>query len=206
MADLLIAEGQFNRRRQRTRLRAHRMSCNRQKSRQRGGAKPFPHDPSPSCRARATPPAFAPTFASSLQVSCRDGNGRRPARDLPRARLASCHRGANRRLQTPVETIEACVGADARPNSETDMRSSSKLALPLAAFIVAVAALATPLRAADWPTRPVTVIVPFAAGGNTDMMARLGPQHLSAKLGQTVVIANPPGARRAARTRPGPAA
>jgi tripartite-type tricarboxylate transporter receptor subunit TctC len=53
---------------------------------------------------------------------------------------------------------------------------------------------ATPLHAADWPTRPVSVIVPFGAGGNTDMMARLGAQHLTAKFGQTFVIENRPSA------------
>jgi tripartite-type tricarboxylate transporter receptor subunit TctC len=49
-------------------------------------------------------------------------------------------------------------------------------------------------RGADWPARAVTVIVPFGAGGNTDMMARLASQHLSAKLGQTFVVENRPGA------------
>ena len=48
--------------------------------------------------------------------------------------------------------------------------------------------------AADWPTRSVTVIVPFGAGGNTDMMARLGAQHLTAKFGQTFVVENRPSA------------
>ena len=41
---------------------------------------------------------------------------------------------------------------------------------------------------------PVTVIVPFGAGGNTDMMARLGAQYLSDKLGQAFVVENRPGA------------
>ena len=67
--------------------------------------------------------------------------------------------------------------------------------LPVTLSIVAsLAALAGPLHAADWPTRPVTVIVPFGAGGNTDMMARLGAQHLTAKLGQTFVVENRPSA------------
>src|SRR6185436_1782278 len=60
--------------------------------------------------------------------------------------------------------------------------------------VAAFAAIATPLQAADWPSRPVTVVVPFAAGGNTDMMARLGAQHLSAKFGQTFVVENRPSA------------
>ena len=69
----------------------------------------------------------------------------------------------------------------------------NRLPLVLAALAVS-AALATPIRAADWPAHPVTVIVPFGAGGNTDMMARLGAAHLSAKLGQSFVVENRPGA------------
>jgi tripartite-type tricarboxylate transporter receptor subunit TctC len=45
-------------------------------------------------------------------------------------------------------------------------------------------------RAAEWPTRPVTVVVPYAPGGNTDMMARLVSQHLADKLGQAFVVEN----------------
>jgi tripartite-type tricarboxylate transporter receptor subunit TctC len=66
-----------------------------------------------------------------------------------------------------------------------------------AALLSAVAVLAgsdSSVRAQDWPTRSVTVIVPFGAGGNTDMMARLGAQHLTAKFGQTFVIENRPSA------------
>jgi tripartite-type tricarboxylate transporter receptor subunit TctC len=70
-----------------------------------------------------------------------------------------------------------------------------QLRLRLTLSVVAIlAALAAPLHAADWPTRPVTVIVPFGAGGNTDMMARLGAQYLTAKLGQPFVVENRPGA------------
>jgi len=65
------------------------------------------------------------------------------------------------------------------------------LVLAAAAVLVSIAA---PVRAADWPSRPVTVVVPFAAGGNTHMMARLGAQHLSAKFGQTFVVENRPSA------------
>ena len=69
------------------------------------------------------------------------------------------------------------------------------LRLPVAFLAMATAiALTQPLRAADWPTRPVTVIVPFGAGGNTDIMARLAAQHLSSKFGQPFVIENRPGA------------
>ncbi len=55
--------------------------------------------------------------------------------------------------------------------------------------------------AADWPNRNVTIIVPFGAGGNTDMMARLGAQELSARYGQTFVVENHPSAGGALGTR-----
>jgi tripartite-type tricarboxylate transporter receptor subunit TctC len=66
--------------------------------------------------------------------------------------------------------------------------------------LAAAVLIAAPARAADWPARSVTVVVPFAAGGNTDMMARLGAQHLSNKLGQTFVVENRPGAGGALAT------
>src|SRR5205085_4040400 len=73
--------------------------------------------------------------------------------------------------------------------------------MPFAGPALAIlAALATPLQAADWPAHPVTVIVPFGAGGNTDMMARLGAQHLTTRLGQPFVVENRPGAGGALAT------
>src|SRR5690242_18110156 len=48
--------------------------------------------------------------------------------------------------------------------------------------------------AADYPTRPVRLIVGFAPGGPTDILARHMAQYLSAKLGQQFVVENKPGA------------
>src|SRR5262245_11995360 len=45
-----------------------------------------------------------------------------------------------------------------------------------------------------WPAKPVTTIVPFAAGGNTDVMARIFSEHLSKRLGQQFVVENRVGA------------
>ena len=53
---------------------------------------------------------------------------------------------------------------------------------------------AAPARAAEWPTRPVAVVVPFAAGGFTDTLARFASKHLSEKFGQPFVVENRPGA------------
>jgi tripartite-type tricarboxylate transporter receptor subunit TctC len=64
------------------------------------------------------------------------------------------------------------------------------------AFVAAAAAsaLAGPARAAGYPERIIKLIVPFAAGGPVDVMARLVAQHLSAKFGQSVIVENRPGA------------
>jgi tripartite-type tricarboxylate transporter receptor subunit TctC len=57
--------------------------------------------------------------------------------------------------------------------------------------IAAVAALATPLFAqANWPTRPVKLVVPFAAGGSADTLGRSFGEQLTHALGQQVVIEN----------------
>ena len=41
-----------------------------------------------------------------------------------------------------------------------------------------------------YPTRPITVVVPFAAGGPTDVLARILGQHMSQTLGQQIVVEN----------------
>src|SRR5258708_12685044 len=65
--------------------------------------------------------------------------------------------------------------------------SSSVLALALTA--VGLSASAQP----PYPTRPITVVVPFAAGGPTDVMTRILGQHVSQTLGQQIGIENVPG-------------
>jgi tripartite-type tricarboxylate transporter receptor subunit TctC len=45
-----------------------------------------------------------------------------------------------------------------------------------------------------WPTKPITYVVPFPAGGTTDTLARIIGQKLSVALGQPVIVDNKPGA------------
>ena len=65
----------------------------------------------------------------------------------------------------------------------------------LAAALAILGMTATqPLAAQDYPTRPVRVVVPFAAGAGTDLLGRIVAQELSKYLGQQFVVENKPGA------------
>lgn len=62
-------------------------------------------------------------------------------------------------------------------------------------FAAAATALASPGLAQDaYPTKPVTIVVPFAAGGSTDVVARIIAQKMSEGLGQQVLVENVAGA------------
>jgi tripartite-type tricarboxylate transporter receptor subunit TctC len=64
----------------------------------------------------------------------------------------------------------------------------------VAAAILLAASSAAPARAQDWPTRPVTMVVPFAPGGGTDVLGRIVARRLSEILGQQVIVENIGGA------------
>lgn len=56
-------------------------------------------------------------------------------------------------------------------------------------------------HAQDYPSRPITLVVPYAAGGGNDVMARIVGEKMSKTLGQQVVVDNRPGAGGALATR-----
>jgi tripartite-type tricarboxylate transporter receptor subunit TctC len=62
------------------------------------------------------------------------------------------------------------------------------------AMLAAACLFAAPAKAQDYPTRVVTVIVPFAAGGPTDAIARMTAEGLGRALGQQFIVENVPGA------------
>jgi tripartite-type tricarboxylate transporter receptor subunit TctC len=75
---------------------------------------------------------------------------------------------------------------------EADMRYARFRRATVAALLLAVAS-AVPTQAQDYPNRPITMIVPFAPGGLTDVPARLVAAMLQERIGQNVVVENKPG-------------
>jgi len=76
------------------------------------------------------------------------------------------------------------------------------------AVAAAVLTFAAAAHAQDYPKRPITMIVPFAAGGTSDVIARVVAEEMAKPLGQPIVIENVAGAggstalARAARAEP----
>src|SRR6266581_961671 len=74
------------------------------------------------------------------------------------------------------------------------LKFSRRRFLHLAAGAVAVPAVARVARAQTYPTRPITMVVPFPPGAGTDTVARLIAERMRGALGQPVVIENVAGA------------
>ena len=60
----------------------------------------------------------------------------------------------------------------------------------LLAVVAAFTFVVTAACAQDFPKRPITLIVPFAAGGNSDVIARAVAEEMGKSLGQPIVIEN----------------
>ena len=76
-----------------------------------------------------------------------------------------------------------------------------RMALSIMPVAALLALLAAPAAAQDYPVRPIMLIVPYAAGGGNDVMARIVADKMSATLGQPIVIENRGGAGGSLATR-----
>ncbi|MBY0360481.1 MAG: tripartite tricarboxylate transporter substrate binding protein BugD [Phreatobacter sp.] len=74
------------------------------------------------------------------------------------------------------------------------MKTTSRRALLALAAAAPLLAAAPAAQAQTWPARPVTMIIPFAAGGPTDVLGRIMAERMSQILGQQVVVENVGGA------------
>ena len=73
--------------------------------------------------------------------------------------------------------------------------------LAISAVALFAMRIAEPAHAQDYPSRPITLVVPYAAGGGNDLFARIASEKMSRTLGQQIVIENRPGAGGSTATR-----
>jgi 2-methylaconitate cis-trans-isomerase PrpF/tripartite-type tricarboxylate transporter receptor subunit TctC len=141
----------------------------------------------------ARPPAGVRTLSVlhpqgriDIEVSI-DGHG-----DDARIERASLLRTARKILQGDLHLPDYVFSPPTAPKTEGD-KPMNKLIAPLVASAVAAAA-AAPALAQTFPSKTITIVVPTAAGGGNDSMARTIAQKLGPLLGQTVIIDNRAGA------------
>jgi len=85
-----------------------------------------------------------------------------------------------------------------KPDPETHFAGAMLIVAVIAALVCTPV---DPAAAEDYPVRPITLIVPYPAGGGADAMGRIIAQNLSPALGQQVTIENRPGAGAVIGTR-----
>src|SRR5258708_2314880 len=99
--------------------------------------------------------------------------------------------GMHRRVQAPVRTLAAACLAGAAQKSQPEGRQPIGTRM---SKLVAIAALAVALTAPGsagaqtYPTRPITIVVPFPAGGPTDALVRILSERMRRSLGQPLVV------------------
>src|SRR5215510_7485167 len=81
------------------------------------------------------------------------------------------------------------VGVGTSREKEEGMKMQQLLLAAVAMLVSMASATAQP-----YPSRPITIVVPFAAGGPTDTLARTLAERMRASLGQTLIIENATGA------------
>ena len=86
------------------------------------------------------------------------------------------------------------------PRNDNGEIGAAQSRFALVASVVAIL-LPAPAAAQDYPSRPITLIVPYSAGGGNDLMARTAAEKMSKTLGQQIVIENRGGAGGSIATR-----
>ena len=127
------------------------------------------------------------------------------ARVLRRLSSLGCHSGARAQRGSPESIIPVCgYGFRARrfaaPRNDNGEIGAAQSRFALVASVVAIL-LPAAARAQDYPSRPITLIVPYSAGGGNDLMARTAAEKMSKTLGQQIVIENRGGAGGSIATR-----
>src|SRR5499433_290382 len=168
--------------------------------------------PTPT-RSKSVSSCSRATSTSSSRT--RTANASRPASGPGNAfRVPPASSTAIRTTALSRSISRSCSGAASPRPWATPTRTSTSAAMPISRrcelrqrvspgdlhmrrvlAVAAAVALAAPAHAQEaWPQRPVTIVVPFAAGGSADLLARILQQHLQAKFGVPFVVENKSGA------------
>src|SRR5262249_24463119 len=114
----------------------------------------------------------------------------RTKRNRARRRTVASSRRWRPLLRRMAPAVDS-MGASPRANGP---RRKLMVTRFLAAVAVVPAIAAGGAAAQDWPTRPVTLVVPYAAGGPVDIVTRIVTPKMSEVLGQQLIVENMPGA------------
>jgi tripartite-type tricarboxylate transporter receptor subunit TctC len=79
-------------------------------------------------------------------------------------------------------------------SEKIEMFSIRALTGACAAMLASLCGFVAPGAAQTYPTRSITMVVPFAAGGPTDVISRIVTSHMAQRLGQSIIIENVVGA------------
>jgi len=113
-----------------------------------------------------------------------------------------------RRASVPQTRPRPCGNDRPHPKKPSSVQHPRRRFLRLAAGVAALQAASSIAMAQSYPSRPITMIVPFPAGGGTDAVGRIVAERMRGLIGQPIIIENIGGADgsigvgRAARARP----
>ena len=137
------------------------------------------------------PLTYTPPIVVNFSESCQ--------RDLPQFRQLTAAFVPTAGVQSEIQFDK--LGAPEPRVTRTYIAGSPAMKLPhrrqflhLAAGVAALPAVSRIARAQTYPARPITIVVPVAAGGQSDVTARIVGEHMRATLGQPVLIENVSGA------------
>ena len=144
----------------------------------------------------ATPSSQGTCTLYSLPVSRRFANGVRFAPESGHRELSICPlsaRNGHRSTSVPPANCLALTKSSLRHSGPLEMQLARRQFLHLAGA-AAVLPVSHMARAQTFPMRPITIVVPFAAGGPTDTIGRVVAEGMRAPLGHPVIIENVTGA------------